>query len=283
MMPSKKSKPRQKLNFEAIGTHWQIEFDGPNLEAPILNRIEIFDQAYSRFRKDSLVTKMSTTQGVYKLPPDAWPMLTLYKDLYDKTEGLVTPLIGNLMEQTGYDSNYSLIPQTPQIPPAWEDAIELDPVNLKIKKPVLLDFGASGKGYLIDLVGELLQKNNVDSFSIDAGGDILLSNWPSRIGLENPHNNKQVIGVYELENGSICGSSGNRRKWGEFHHIMNPETLRPTTEILATWVISKTAMLADALATCLFFVGPEKLTDYKFDYLILYPNFSIETNRRLSQ
>ena len=98
-----------------------------------------------------------------------------------------------------------------------------------------------------------------------------------RIGLEDPEDTKKVIGVGILGNGSICGSAGNRRKWGDFTHIINPRTLTSPTEIIAVWVMADTALLADAIATCLFFVPARVLVDaYKFEYVIVYSDRSFE-------
>lgn len=276
-MLSKKLKQRHK--FEAIGTCWQIDYFGKNLESKIRERIEQFDKTYSRFRPDSLVSEMARRPGKFVSPEDASPLLVLYEKFYRETNGAFTPLIGNVLEEAGYDATYSLESKTLQQPASWNEALEFDPPKLKIKQPVLLDFGAAGKGYLVDLVAGVLRNKGIDSFSIDAGGDILLANVPTRIGLENPNNVEQVIGTVEITNGSICGSSGNRRNWGKFHHIINPHILEPVTSVLATWVVAKSAMLADALATCLFFVDPENLHE-DFDYLILYPDFSISKSKR---
>lgn len=261
----------QRAKFDAIGTHWQIDAD--QLPASIKKRIAVFDKNYSRFRADSLVTQIYKRPGKYKLPSDAKPMLDLYQKLYKLTDGIMTPLIGKLISDAGYDAKYSLSPTPLSAPPAW-NAINYKYPFITTRQPILFDFGAAGKGYLIDLVGEILK----DNFVIDAGGDILHKGSDSlRVGLEHPENKRQVIGVATIKNQSICGSAGNRRKWGKFHHILNPHTLKPQNSILATWVVAKTALLADALATALYFVEPEKLLPhFAFDYLVLYPDYTIQ-------
>ena len=156
-----------QFNFGAIGTTWLIdiykEFSSAEeavLLAEIKNRIDIFDKAYSRFRDDSLVIKMSKESGDFVLPDDAEPMLALYYDLYKRTDGLVTPLIGNLISDAGYDAKYSLKQKGElHAPPTWEESMEYKHPVLTIKKPVLLDFGAAGKGCLIDLVAKVLEEN----------------------------------------------------------------------------------------------------------------------------
>jgi thiamine biosynthesis lipoprotein len=274
------------FNFEAIGTKWYIdiykeldEAEKSELFSKIKNRIDVFDKIYSRFRADSLVMRMSKESGDFTLPADAEPMLSLYRDLYVHTDGLVTPLIGNLISDAGYDAQYSLKQKKKlEMPPTWDEALEYKHPKLLIKKPVLLDFGAAGKGHLVDLVGKVLEKNGIKEYCIDAGGDILhKGKTPIRIGLEDPENKEKVIGVRILQNRSICGSAGNRRKWADFTHIINPKTLTSPTDIMAVWVVADTALLADALATCLFFVPASKLSDaYKFEYVIVYSDRSLE-------
>jgi thiamine biosynthesis lipoprotein len=280
------------FNFEAIGTKWHIdtykkldETEKSKLFSKIKDRIDIFDKAYSRFRTDSLVTKMSKESGVFTLPADAEAMLSLYRDLYLHTDGLVTPLVGNLISDAGYDEQYSLKQKKKlEISPAWDEVMDYQHPTLLIKKPVLLDFGAAGKGYLVDLVGKVLEENNVKEYCIDAGGDILFKGEkPVRIGLEDPDNTTKVIGVGILGNGSICGSAGNRRKWSNFTHIINPKTLASPTNIVAVWVVADTALLADGLATCLFFVPASKLSGaYKFEYLIIHSDRSFDKSKDFS-
>ncbi len=275
-----------QFNFEAIGTKWQIDIykqlSGEKeslVFKKIKDRVEIFDKNYSRFRADSLVTKISKDAGTFILPEDAEPMFSLYQDLYHITGGLFTPLVGNLLSDAGYDANYSLKQKKElEVVPSWDEVIEYKHPNLKIKKPVILDFGAGGKGYLVDLVGKLLEENNIFEYCIDAGGDILHKNKTSiKVGLENPDNTQQVIGIYELQNASICGSAGNRRAWGKFTHIMNPKTLISQKDIIAVWVAADTALLADALATCLSFVPAQTLGDkYKFEYLLIKSDHTFE-------
>lgn len=273
--------------FDAIGTKWVIDvFDeiSSQLEEKTLklikDRIEEFDKNYSRFRSDSLVTKISQTAGKYKLPSDAKSLIDLYKKLYKVTGGKVTPLIGNTMEEAGYDASYSLKSKTLHTPPKWEEILDYKYPTLTLKKPVMLDFGAAGKGYLVDIVGKILTNNNLNSFCIDAGGDILYktnSQKSIKVGLENPHDLNQVIGVVELINMSICGSAGNRRSWGEFNHIIDPVKLISPTNIVATWVIADNALTADGLSTALFFEKGEKLQKhFNFEYLILNADYSME-------
>lgn len=281
--------PTFSTAFEAIGTHWKIDiehnpplFREADLLAKIHARIEEFDRAYSRFRPDSLVTSMSKHPGVYTLPPDGKMLLDTYQNLYRYTNGMVTPLVGNLIAEAGYDAQYSLTTRELHKPLTWDEALEYRFPELIIKKPVILDFGAAGKGYLVDIVSGIIREAGVESFCVDAGGDIFYANSEQkklRVGLEHPEDAQKVIGVAEILNASICGSAGNRRAWGKFTHIINPHTLESPRNILATWVIADTALSADALATCLFFVPSGALKAYyTFQYVIMFEDYSVEVS-----
>ncbi len=269
--------------FDAIGTRWQI--DTPMDIAPeeknrvlvlIHERIEEFDKHYSRFRDDSLVTEMSKKAGEYTLPEDAKPMFDLYEKMYRITGGLMTPLIGQVLVDAGYDAEYSLQPKPLTVPPAWDEVLDYKYPKLTLKKPALLDFGAMGKGYLIDIIGELLEKNGISEYTVDAGGDIRHRGSELRVGLENPLDFTEALGIATIADQSICGSAGNRRAWAQFHHIMNPATLSSPRDILAVWAVAESTLLADALTTALFFTEPQILYQhFAFEFLLMKADASV--------
>jgi len=280
-----------RLGFDAIGTHWRIDIGSrppavswQTLREMVLERIGRFDRTYSRFRPDSSVTAISRQPGTYRLPDDAAPMLRLYRELYALSDGAVTPLIGGLLADAGYDDTYSLRPGVLRPVPAWDEVMEYREPELLIRRPVLLDFGACGKGYIVDLVARMLSEAGCGDVCVDAGGDIAWHPATTgaaglRIGLEHPEDASQVIGVAEVAAGALCGSAGNRRSWDRFHHIMDPRSLESPRHIRALWVTADTALLADALTTALYFVSPGPLMErYTFEYAILYDDYRLESS-----
>ncbi len=269
------------FQFEAIGTKWVIDIHkelSSEEEAFLLKKVEArineFDMTYSRFKAESKIMQIADG-GEIELPEDADKMFSLYKKIYGISLGLVTPLVGRTLSDMGYDSKYSLQSKSEIYKPlAWNEVIDWNPPKLVLKKPAVLDFGAGGKGYLVDIVGELLEAEGVTDYCVDAGGDIRQRSSNGdflKVGLENPHNTKQVLGVLNLQNQSICASASNRRAWAGQHHIVNPETLKPTSEVIAVWVVADSTMLADILATTLFFVTADKLQKYfTFEYIVMY-------------
>lgn len=248
--------------FDAIGTVWRIDTETELADADrhvILDRIDRFDRDWSRFREDSLVTRIAREPGHHRLPADAGPLLELYRGLYVASGGRVSPLVGRTLESLGYDAAYRFTAAATRAPvPAWDDAIAWDGEFLDTVAPVLLDVGAAGKGYLVDLVSELLTALGVARHVVDAGGDLRSTGTPLRVALEHPADPTKAIGVVELGtthgHAAIAASASNRRAWGPgLHHVLDAVTGIPTADLIATWAIAPTALLADGAATALFF------------------------------
>lgn len=295
MMLSRKSRPSSQPNvhpqnqvghFTALGTHWQIVL--PELTAKeqrevikvLRLKLEEYEQVYSRFRPDSLVGQMARQAGTYRFPNTITPLWQLYEQLALLTNNRFTPFIGSLISSAGYDPEYSLQTKSLKAPPDW-DSIQVSYPNMTASQPVELDFGAAGKGYAVDLLIAELASLSIHAAYINAGGDIRHCT-PKRedhitVGLEHPYNDQQVIGTVTLHNQSLCGSAGNRRAWGSFHHIIDPHTLASPKHIASAWVIADSTLLADALATCLFLVEPTQLQKhFNFDYIRVFADQSVE-------
>lgn len=286
-MPSKISKTKQKHSwqFEAIGTAWSIEATTilqDSVRREIEDYIESFDRAYSRFRDDSTVGHMATVAGTFQLPSNGTRLGQFYKKLYDATDGAVTPLVGDSLDAAGYDKNYSFKAKSPIVAHRWEEAMAWQTNTIKTLQPIKLDIGAAGKGLLVDEIAKIIQRASVKEYVIDASGDVLVQGAVQRIGLENPLDPTMVIGAIEVSNESLCASAANRRKWGDgWHHVLDARTGSPVNDVTATWVIAESTMIADGLATALFFVSAERLqTIAPFDYVRLLADGTVEYSKR---
>lgn len=264
------------LAFEALGTRWQIDTIEPvdaALAAEIADRIERYDRTWSRFRTDSLVAQIGRRAGTWRFPDEAPALFELYRRLYAATDGAMSPLVGAALDTLGYDRAYSLTPSGDPVPaPAWDEAVAWDGDRLTTVRPVRLDVGAAGKGYLVDLIGALLREAGHENIVIDASGDI--RHWGEsalRVGLEDPRDTTRAIGIARITDAAICSSATNRRQWGAgLHHVIDALTGLPTRSIIATWAIAPTALEADGLATALFFTDPARLErDFAFEWVRL--------------
>lgn len=269
------------FSFAGIGTQWEITaprpLSGP-LQAELLQTVAAFDGEWSRFRDDSRVAAMAREAGSYTFPAEATALGELYRTLYRLTGGAMTPLIGSSLERLGYDAEYSLRPTGPAVPaPAWDGRLEWNGTTLTASGPVVLDIGAAGKGLLVDLLADRLAAAGHNDFLVDGSGD-LLARGPGtvRVGLEHPYDPGQAIGVVELSGRSLCASAANRRAWGDgLHHVLDGTTGLPVRTAVATWAMAETAMVADALATALFFVPGQALEEsFEFSWLTVFSDGS---------
>lgn len=127
-----------------------------------------------------------------------------------------------------------------------------------------IGFGAIGKGYAADKAKALLQKKGVISGIINASGD--LNTWGKQpngkdwlVAIVNPLNKEKVFSWMPVFNSAVV-TSGNYEKYVKFNdvlytHIIDPRTGYPATGILSVTIFTKTAELADALATSIFVMG----------------------------
>ena len=271
----------EDFSFQGIGTAWSISTPLPlpvSLCMRLLNRVERFDGDWSRFRADSLVAGLARKPGRYAFPDEAAPLGELYSRLYRITGGAMTPLIGGSLERLGYDAAYTLRPDGPPLPaPEWESVLTWSGSVLTARAPVVLDIGAAGKGLLVDLLAVELEAAGVDAFVVDASGDLLVRGpRPVNVALEHPYNPAQAIGIIQLDGRALCASAANRRAWGDgLHHVVDGTTGRPVSTAVATWTLAETAMVADALATALFFVPGASLQEsFDFSWLSVFSDGS---------
>ncbi|MCS3877859.1 FAD:protein FMN transferase [Gordonia amarae] len=275
--------------FEALGTGWVVSTPEPlpaTGAAAVTAELERIDRTWSRFRDDSMVADMARGPGRFPIPVGDQPLIDWYERLYRVTGGAVSPLVGQALVNAGYDAQYTLRRIGGISPcPAWNDVIATHDGDLVTTTATVFDVGAAGKGFAIDRVAEIVA-GYTDSFIVDGSGDMVISTGdPVRVALEHPGDPSKAIGVATLGSGAICASARNRRAWGEhgdWHHIIDPTTGTPTWDVVATWVIAPTAMLADGLSTALFFTPPERLREQSaqlgtdFDYVVVRHNGTVD-------
>lgn len=276
-------RPDAGATFDAIGTRWQIDTPEPlpaDVLAAVRDRVDRFDRDWSRFRADSWVTQVARSgAGTYDLPEDAAPLLDAYDVAAACTDGAVDPLVGRALEGLGYDAAYTLRPRrdadggllTTPAPP-WRTVAHRAGRTLTLDEPALIDVGAAGKGYLVDLVSGVLAAHGVTEHVVDAGGDLRsTTRAPLGVALEDPRDPARAVGVLRLADAALCGSATNRRAWGEgLHHVVDARTGAPTSDVLATWALGGTALAADLAATALFFAEPDLVASrFGIRYVVL--------------
>ncbi len=211
-------------------------------------------------------------------------MLRVYRSLYTPSMRKFTPLIGNTISDLGYDKEYSLTPKEKIRPtPDFLETLRIiDETHIELREETLIDLGGLGKGYFVDRIAEYLCEEGVEEFLVNGSGDIAYQRRQGviRAGLEDPEDHSKVIGLVELTGkGAFCASSGSRRVWGKYHHTIDPDTHTSPTEIRATWVQAESAVLADALATCLFLIPEDNFRPaHDFESCIMKTGRSIKAS-----
>lgn len=135
-----------------------------------------------------------------------------------------------------------------------------------------IDVGATAKGYATELVAQTLKEEGLEHGLISAGGNIKavgdkpLDNGNWTVGIQNPDiSNADPIDVIEIGADQAVVTSGDYQRFfmhnGEkFHHIIDPEELRPITYYPSVTVVTQNSGIADMLSTA-FFLSDEKETE----------------------
>ncbi|MEM4634230.1 MAG: FAD:protein FMN transferase, partial [Candidatus Anstonellaceae archaeon] len=219
------------------------------------------EKKFSRFLPSSELSRANSNLGVWQEASEE--LLFLVRSAEDfriKTNGAFDITIKQRLEELGYGPKHKASQNIIQkmrsllLPP-----IKIDNGSKRILLNKEIDLGGLGKGYAIDKVAYLLESKGVSHYYINAGGDIYAKskkgepNWS--ILLEHPDDPERAIGKISINSMAIAASAANRRKWGRFHHLINPKTLLPAKNMKACFVLAKSAMEADAYATALFCAG----------------------------
>jgi len=116
-----------------------------------------------------------------------------------------------------------------------------------------LDPCAMVKGWSVQRAAGLLTAAGARRFCLNAGGDVVVSGGPWRVGVRHPEHADKLCTVVELTGGAIATSA--RYERGD--HIIDGRTGRPATGLLSVSVVAPTLTEADAVATAAFAMGTE--------------------------
>jgi thiamine biosynthesis lipoprotein len=137
-----------------------------------------------------------------------------------------------------------------------------------------LDLGGIAKGYGIDNAVEIMQTKGCLGGMVDVGGDIRCFGRPPKgreswlIGLQDPQRTDQLFDtarpllILKLSDMAIA-TSGDYRRFAlidgqKFSHIIDTKTGLGKGKLSSVTIIARSATDADALATAVSVMGPEK-------------------------
>jgi len=179
----------------------------------------------------------------------------------EETGGAFDPTVGHLMEARGFDRNHRTGERargsTVGGDVSYRDVlVDRESRTITLLRPLTLDLGAVAKGLAVDTAARELEA--FQDFAIDAGGDLYLGGSnrhgaPWSVGIRHPRKDHELIASLCVSNQAVCTSGDYERR----DHIVNPQTGAIGSEVASATVVAPRAMLADALATALFVLGPQ--------------------------
>lgn len=245
----------------------KIHSSNPVLAKKVISKIK------NEFKRiDSLKVK-----GIKNGETDTTLLKITERSLYfsHKTSGYFDPTIDPILRKWNYFKKPTLPSQKEikaLLPLVNYRQVEVKSDILSMPKEFSLNLGGIAKGYALDRAKGILKKYNISSALIDAGGDILTvgkkkgeTDW--KIGIRDPRNKKEIIGVLKADSCFIFTSGDYERYFTisgkRYHHIVNPFTGFPSREIAsATVIIEGSGIKADCIATALMCMGIKKARKY---------------------
>lgn len=139
---------------------------------------------------------------------------------------------------------------------------------VSLSENAALDLGAIGKGFAAQECIDYLRNCKVECAIVTLGGNVQTlgskpdgSEWA--IGIADPENPNQSIGVLRFEGSLALVTSGGYQRYYEidgikYHHILDPKTGYPAeNELASVTILAQNGTLADAFSTALFVMGLE--------------------------
>ena len=264
----------EQAQFRAMGTDCHVLVAAPAHESTLvrlaIQRIELLEQSWSRFRPDSELCRLNARAGKEDITVSGDLLLLTDRMLHawTMTEGLFDPTVLASMVALGYDADLATV--VSRTVPAVDDvtvlpapgmrgvAIDRAASTVRLPAGIGIDPGAIGKGLGADIVVDELLAVGATAALVNLGGDISIGgsldeSW--LIAIEDP-GTTAPSGLVTLPQGmhraGIATSTTSKRRWasGRRHHIIDPRTGSMTTnDIAQATVVCDAAWRAEVLAT----------------------------------
>lgn len=257
-----------------MGTLVSIEVLSADAEPSIQRAVDWFQRleaCCTRFNPASELRQLTVRVGEpVEVSPILFEAVQFALAVAEETGGAFDPTVGHDMETRGFNREYSTgrVSRT-EIEAAGSVSyrhVRLDPDRrtITLLRPLLLNLGAVAKGLAVDTAARELQP--FGDFAIDAGGDLYLGGCNAAgeawsVGIRHPRLYDQMIETIHVSNAAVCTSGDYERRESGFEggpHILDPRSGQPAAGAASVTVIAPSAMLADALATAAFVLGPKE-------------------------
>lgn len=272
----------ERLTGSTMGTSYAISYrPGPSAErfhGEIEAVLQELDDALSHWREEGWVARFNANESTEPMaaPEHAWRALRLSQDLAGRTDGAFDPTLGGVLALWGFG------PGQADAPPPDEQAMQgamaaagwaklhLQDEPPRVRKEdgrLALDLSGLAKGYAVDRLAEVLDRQGVEDYLINLGGDMRARGAPDkqegwRVKIETPDAASAGEAYAELTlSGGALATSGDYRRFIEIDgerrpHVLDPATGVPVeTHLASATVTAPTAAEADGLATACLVLG----------------------------
>jgi len=231
--------------------------------AECLAEVRRFEQKYSRYLDESVVSEINRSSGRGPIPVDeeTLGLLNYAGVCYEQSDGLFDITSGVFREI--WHQDITRLPTDAELGRCLErvgwDKIDLGNDSIELKVPgAQIDLGGLVKEYAVDALMELLKHRGVEQGLINLGGDIGIvgpqadgSAWP--IGVVNPFKNDQPIAMTRILNGTIS-TSGSYERFFEvdgqrFSHLIDPKTGWPVEGLRSVSVVAPLAIVSGSMSS----------------------------------
>ncbi|ARQ00984.1 FAD:protein FMN transferase [Pseudorhodoplanes sinuspersici] len=273
------------LAGDTMGTSWSVKaataIDEGHVLKIVENALAMVIAQMSQWEPNSDISRFNrATAGTWHaLPDEFFSVLKCALDFARETDGAYDPTIGALSELWGFGASGRRddVPDQTDIDWArghcgWR-SIRLDHDRRAAFQPggLQLDLSSIAKGFAVDLISETLSKRGIADHLVEIGGELRGSGVkpdgsPWWVALEGGDGaaDDTIVALHAL---SVATSGDVRRHIMErgrrLSHSLDPRTGRSVPDTLTSvTVFDRSCMMADALATALTVLGPEKGGDF---------------------
>ena len=264
-----------------------------------------FYKSLNPFDPDSTISKINNNREVV-LDDIFVEAFRRSMELAERTNGMFDPTCAPLINRWGF--GFGEGSETISEIKEYVGYEMVDIRNGSIQKAdprVQLNFSAIGDGFACDIIARYLDKEGVENYMVDIGGEIISkgknktgSDWT--VGIIKPPKElvKEQVTQFEtilhMQGRTALATSGNYNNFKvkngkRYGHSINPLTGYPThNQILSATVITADGTTADAYATAIMSVEKDRLeellkTDPSLDYYIIYKTTSSNYGIKQSQ
>lgn len=270
-----------------MGTSYHVSIVSPpdtldrtQARAAIARVLAEVDGQMSTYKKDSDVSRFNRAAVGEWVPVSAATAKVVSRalEVHALSEGAFDITVGPLVDLWGFGAGSD---PGRQLPGDEEIAAAIAKVGSKelavrLDEPALIkyaereiDLSAIAKGYGVDQAASWLEVAGVANYMVEVGGEVRAAGLnpngkPWRIGVETPAlQGGAPIVALALRDESVA-TSGDYRNYFEmdgkrFSHTIDPTTGRPISHALTSvTVIAQDCMSADAFATAIDVLGPER-------------------------